>query len=332
MTAYELMMQAQREAAQSQPQPQPQPKPQAQTPLAQAVRAVDKAQEISKLTEDVLSRGMLVAFSCPIPGNDKVDQGVTEKVKADQHLGKDSGKWNKTVFPPARYRTISKLAAAIRTWHYEQTLPWPMPGQQLLTTMKHEEYMTGMRERKAQMAKAQEDFIAALPEMREWAKKEHNGSFDSSLYEEERVRSKFRFDIILMPIPSSSHWVGQLRNLVGTDVEGVDELVEQGMIEAESAVWERLETPLRSIINVLGKKQSGDRTKVTDALLENILAIADAIPALNVNGNAKLARLAADAKAAFSGLTKQDLTEDADKRKAALKAADEIMQRMKGIV
>jgi len=361
MTAYEMLQKAQGQIAQAPATPQPvapsapvtapapAPAPRKRTPKVQAPApapapaparpepvAIAKsaaplpAPVINTPTGEILSRGVLVSFSCPIPGNEKVDRETTKKVQKQERFGEHSGKWDKTIFPPARYKALSSLAATIRSWHYANTLDWPQPGAQLLPTANHKTYFDGMREWKAKMEEAKEAFLAALPEMREWAQKEHNGSYDDALYNEDRIRAKFAFDIAINPLPASDHFVESLRSLLGADAASVDERVQNGIQAAEQNLWDRLARPLQNIQSILSKKDSGNQTRVTDSLLENVLSIARMIPALNLSENPALAALASDAEAAFGGFKTEDLAENKDVRAEAIKRASEILRRLTG--
>ena len=351
MTAYEILQAAQRAQNAQQPapvQPAPAPAPaapkQPSTPVARKSTAVKPvppqwvasgvaaALQTPTNADGCLSRAMLVAFNCSIPGNEKVDREMTAKVKKEHNLGKQAGKWDKIKFPPTVFKHVTHVAGAVRTWHYANTLRWPMAGLQLLPCKNHGDYCTGMRDWKAQFEAARDTFLSRLPDMIDWAKVEHNGSFDPSLYEEDDLRSRFSFDINFFPVPASDHFVGTIKNLLGQDVAAVDSIVVQAMAKAEEDLWERLSGKLVNITSILAKKDAGDRTRITDSLLGNVLEISRMIPALNVNDNAALAQFAAEAEQAFASLTTEKLATDADARAEAIKAADDILRRMRGVV
>lgn len=328
MTAYEMLQKSQ----------QSQPLNAAPTitpdPVLQAVATNQIAANLitGGQASDIYSKCLLVYFACSIPGNEKVDRKVTEEVKVSKAMGKDSGKWDKTIFPPSTYKALSAQASAARTWHYENTLAYPMPGLQLLPVLNYQKYCEGMRDWKRQMENARDEFIAKLPDIRLWAQVEHNGSYDASLYEEARIRSKFSFSINFTPLPASDHWASDLKSMLGVDASSVDETVKQAAQAAQAEVWERLITPLRNIQTILSKKENGDRTKITDSLLGNLREIAQSIPALNISNDPRLTQFANDAQAAFSGFTKADLADNASSRQEAIKKANDILRKMTGIV
>lgn len=279
---------------------------------------------------DVLAKGILVVFSCPMPGNKKTDKQLTGEVKNEKHLGKDAGEWKKCIFNPAVYKVMKSVHDAARSWHYEQTLGWPITGLQLLPTMNHEAYCVGMRNWKAACAKADQDFLDKLGELEDWARINHNGSFDPKLYEYDKIKSKFGFSIDFTPIPASDHYAETLKGILGNDAFDVDSMVKDAVQNAERELWDRLIDPLRKITEILSKKDSGEQTRVTDSLLENVMAIAEMVPALNINGNPKLAEFGEMAKAAFQGLTKKDLAESEKARAKAIQSANELLAKMAG--
>lgn len=349
MTALELLEKARARAAASGQSPASQPQPAVQTPApapmpvqpakpapapkpAPAKPKPVVAKPVPKIETDehgYLSKCLLVTFSVSIPGNEKVDRQVTENVQKSQNMGKQSGKWEKYKFPPALYKQfLSMPANAMRAFHYANTLDWPMPGFQLLPCRNRDAYMKGLGQLKEQMEASVDRFIAKLEEIKAWAKREHNGSYDESLYTEAAIRSRCGFSVQTFPVPASDHYVDEVRSMLGSDATAVDELVGQGIKDAEESLWKRLIEPLRNIQTILTKKDSPDQTRITDSLLGNLLDIADLIPALNMNNDPALSQFAADAKAAFSGYTIEGLKKSQDTRKEAIRKADEILRKM----
>jgi hypothetical protein len=339
MTAYELMLAAQKEADQNKPiTTAPAPAPRMRQPMSDLGKAIVQMEQAraaavqAKMDSAMLERGLLVVFSCPVPGNEKVDRQVTAKVQKTENMGKDSGKWDKTVFPPALHRALESVAGAARRFHYSQTLPWPITGARLLPAANHAAYVAGMADWHRRLDAARDEFLKELPAMREWARKEHNGSFDSSLYEEDRVAGRFGWSIVPQPLPCSDQWVGSLRDILGSDAMTVDGMLQDGMAKAEEDLRERILTPLQSMANALSKAAKGERTKISEALIANLAEISSLVPRLNVNGNAELDVAAADIGKAIDGLTKENLSEDEVRRQKTLDEVNKIMARMKGVI
>lgn len=310
-----------------------QPQPSANDPVIisarQAAALGTNYEQACRGNLDVLAKGILVMFSCPMPGNRKTDKQVTSEVKRDKHMGDEAGDWRKCIFPPKEYAILMKAHNAARSYHYEQTLGWPITGLQLLPTGNHAKYCEGMREQKALCHAADQAFLAKLPEFEDWARIQHNGSFDASLYIHSKVAAKFDWKIDFQPIPASDHYATSIKSILGIDADNTDQLVATAIKDAQAELWQRLITPLENMIAILGKKDSGEQTRVTESLLENICGIADQIPALNL-GDAALDQFAKDAQSAFCGVTKKELSENSQARSEAIKAANALLAKMAG--
>lgn len=282
--------------------------------------------KIGKLAE----RAMLVSLTISgIPGNDRVDQNLTEKIKAEHKMGSKSGNWNAHQFPPDVYAAMASIVAACRAWNRKATNVWPENGWQMIGSKYHPSYMAQVRRWKEQVEAAWESFIAKLPEMRAWAKQEHNGAYDESRYVESRLRSRFCFDVKFRPVPASSQYCEALAHLLGADAESVNEYAEEAMKNAQADLWARLHEPLANLISILNKSISGKETRITKTLVSNVEEIADLVPMLNIDDDPELNRMADAAKKLCKGITAEKLSESEELKRKTLAAARDLAEDFK---
>ena len=77
------------------------------------------------------------------------------------------------------------------------------------------------------------EFIEKYPTFVEWARQEHNGTFDASLYDVKKAEAAFYFRTEPIPVPDSSHFETTVTSLLGVDAESVDQRVREARLRAE---------------------------------------------------------------------------------------------------
>ena len=94
----------------------------------------------------IQSRAVLVKLSIGLPGFSRQDRPLTEKVKEKEGMGKESGKWQKQLYPASATEPLTQFQGKVRTWFNESTLIWPDDGWALLPTAKLFEFTSKIRE------------------------------------------------------------------------------------------------------------------------------------------------------------------------------------------
>lgn len=280
--------------------------------------------------EDISSRALLVNIHLSCPGNSKVDQKFTEEVKQDKKLGEHSGRWNKCKFPPHIYAPLAAAFAAARSWHYANTLVYPETGWTMLPILNHNAYCAGFRQQKKVCEQARDTFLDQMDDIRAWAKREHNGNYDETLYDVEKLRREFRIESQFRPVPSGDHFAKEVRDLVGDDIARIDGAVQDAVAEAQRELWGRLLNPLSNMVTILGKREAGQKTRLDESLVENIQVIAALAPSLNVASDPRVDAFAAELAALVNGQSSENLSQDDQRRKDTLAEAKRILARMTG--
>ena len=92
----------------------------------------------------------------------KHDKSVSIEVEK-AHAAHDAGRYNKLLVNKTLLDPISKLAGAVRTYHYSQTLPWNDGGDRLLPSSLFMGYTAEIRKYKSEYQALVRSLVAAYP-------------------------------------------------------------------------------------------------------------------------------------------------------------------------
>lgn len=277
-------------------------------------------------------RAVLMRLSIGLPGENRQDRDITEKTKSAEHLGTNAGKWIKNLFPPEALAPLKKLDGEARAYHAAVTLPFDA-GVGILPAALILEYAERMREFASKRQNLiQAHFVPKYPEFIEWARKEHNGSFDASLYPAvETMLEKFYFKTEPLPVPDAVHFENTVASLLGTDVDSVNARVQDATKEAQRELLRRMIEPVKAMAAKLAEKpKEGKESPIfRDTLVTNLREIVDLAPKLNITGDAQIDAFVAEMKPLVA-VGPQELRENASVRGYAASKAAEVLKKLEG--
>lgn len=292
-------------------------------------------------------------LSISLPGENRQDPSLTDQVKAEHSLGRQSGRWIKALYPPEALQDIKKLDNAARAYHAAVTLPFDN-GIGILPAALVMDYATKMREFAAKRESLIESkFLADPGKWLTWALDNHNGTFDPDNYpgveklpndhwgmacEEFRsaMREKFNFRTEPLPVPDAGHFTNTLRSLLGTDAESVDVRVADAMQEGMRELMRRLIAPVKAMAEKLVEqpKVGKDGTVKSDilfrdSLIGNLKEIAELAPKLNIAGDPVIDGFA-DQIGKLAAVKPDTLRDDRSERALKAAAAADLLKRLEG--
>jgi hypothetical protein len=289
-----------------------------------------KGQKMQKYK--LAERAVLMRMSAGLPGKNRTDKKLTESVKANHSLGVKSGRWVKVKYPEWALEPLENLVTEARAFHAKVTLPFDA-GIGILSAALIQEYGDRMRTFKGQFDHlVQSHFVPRYPEMVEWARAEHNGTFDPSDYPAvETLLDSFYFRTEPLPVPDAAHFEGTMSSLLGVDAEGVNIRVQDAMQEAQRELMARMIEPVRAMAVKLAEQPKAGKDDICfrDSLIGNIREIAELVPKLNIGGDAAIDQFAAD-MLALARYVPEVLRTDKAIRNEAQKLADATMKRLAG--
>lgn len=281
-------------------------------------------------------------FSAGCPGEERQDLRVTADVKRDKALGQDAGKWEKRLYPKRALAGVKSKIAEARKYHDAVTLPFDN-GVGILPAALILEYGDRMRQFKGEVENLVEsEFLANPREWIDWAKVEHNGTFEPSHYpgchldefggavlDEDlfraTMRKKFYVRTEPLPIPDADHFTATVASLLGTDLESVNIRVQDAAIEGQREVFRRLLEPVKHMAEVLAK----DNPRIFKTMIGSIKEICKLAPKLNISGDPELDRLVGEVEA-LTRYSDEVLKDSSVTRDEARKAAEALVKKLSG--
>lgn len=274
-------------------------------------------------------QAVLARLSCGMPGEARQDKKLTAEVKDDKHLGKDAGRWVKKLYPAEALEAVRQVVGRAREKHFELTLPWDDSGYRILPTTTYLEYQKAMRELRQEFEAARDVFNAKWNDWVNWAKVEHNGSFNPANYDQAKAFIMFRFYVDFNPVPEGGDFRVQLQaDDVNSMKQELDERLTETLAAAQAELWERLATPVRAMVDRLG----GPDKIFRNSLVENLESIVALVPKLNIGGDDKLAGFAKECGDKLLKYSATTLRDSPAVRAATAKDADDILKRLEGLM
>lgn len=271
-------------------------------------------------------RAILMRLSKGCPGDERGDEQMTKQVKSEHNFGKDSGKWQKRLFPPQALKPIRQLDTQAANYHKAVTLPFDR-GIGILPAVLIVEYGDRMRDFRAKRQNLIENhFIAKLDEWIDWAKNEHNGTFNPEDYPSaDEFRQRFYFQTEPLPVPNSAHFMGTLSTLLGTDAQSVDIRIADAEQEARRELLRRLIAPVQHMAKVLSKEDG----RIFETVVTNISDVAELAPKLNLAGDPMIDQFCAEMRT-LAAVGADQLREDQSIKSDKQKQAEELLKKLSG--
>jgi len=272
-------------------------------------------------------RAVLMRLTKGMPGEFRQDKDFSEEVQTEHNLGAKSGKWVKALFPPEALKAIKELDGKAEAFHNAVTLPFDK-GIGILPAAMIVEYTDRMRDfREKRKMLVESTFIAKYDEFVAWAKQNHNGTFDESLYPPvEEMRTKFYFRTEPLPVPDIQHFESNVKELVGLDAETVNVRIEDATKEGQRELLKRMIEPLQHMAQTLAK----EKPRIFDTLVSNIEEIAALAPKMNLTDDAQINAFAAEMKTLAEAVDPDKLRKSVNIRTAAQVKADALFKRVSG--
>jgi hypothetical protein len=257
---------------------------------------------MSNTKQDLHARAILVGLNISAWSGKKFDKHVTRETLAAHGAGEGAGRFNKSLLPTNvkidalksgkaqkavqetnSHKALTAHIAAVRVWHYAQTLKWS-DGWQLLPIKNYQAYTDGIRERQHTFNALLTDFVNDYPRLREAAKTILNGMFVHSDYPE-NIAKRFSFDIEFNPVPSGGDFRvalsdAEIQAIASSAENRVKAQFEAAQKEAIGRLYERVE----KIVSALSSPDAIFR----DTLIGNARDLCDVLERLNVTGDPRL--------------------------------------------
>jgi hypothetical protein len=279
----------------------------------------------------IASSAVLVELNISVWPANKVDREMTETVNTNASAVRDASQTRKNLFAGTSLRKdIEKLAARIRLYHNQNTLPWADKGQRLLPTKLFMEYKQTMNSYEVQFSQLCNNFFVEYPRLVAEAQQHLGTMYRAEDYPElEDVRMKFGFRKAFDPIPES----GDFRlDVSAQDLEevkaGYEAKFDERLAEAMRTPWERLHTVLTSMSEKLKDEDGVDSKKrYHDSLVTNAQELVGLLDKMNITNDPKLEEARKQLELTMLGADIETIKESSHARESMKNKVDDILRR-----
>ena len=229
----------------------------------------------------------------------------------------------------AGYDAIRKFDGQLGEWNRRHSLPWSDAGTRLLPTLGYADYMERVRQSRAEREGLVRTFLDSYDAQIQADRARLGTMFRASDYPDRcTVRERFAFRLDVTPVPDGKDFrISVSREEMLAMTAGVDERIKAAEEKARLDLFHRLAGPLSDMAEKLGSGR--DLTlQTTNPLIENLTAILDLIPRLNITGDPKIEEFRRLALEKLASITPTTLRDNDLVRAVAANRAQEILDRM----
>lgn len=269
--------------------------------------------EVSKLSGSAL----IVNLNLSVWTARKQDRRVAEEIDQAKSTKTRAGNYSKHLLAGSgKLDEITKLANAVRTWHYTYTQPWGDNGDRMLPMTMFADYRARLTEYETQFATAVNNFLSEYETLVAAAAFQLGDLFNREDYpSREAVTSKFGFRYAFTPLPTS----GDFR--VDIHEQGLEELrthYEQVMAERTQNMMKDAWDRLYDVLSRMSERLADDTDPETgeakrkifrDSLVENAVDVCKLLKHFNTTGDTRLEALRQQLEETMRGVDAQSLRE-----------------------
>lgn len=283
----------------------------------------------------ITNSSMLVDLHISVWGGQKLDKSVTDKTIEESGAIRGAGHFRKNLMAGTEKRKkISDLAAGIRNYHMNYTMPWADRGSRLLPTSLFFDYKDEMNRKETQFNNLVEEFLNEYELNKQTAKENLGSLFNEADYPTiNELRSKFGFNLVFSPVPESGDFrVDMTDNELNVLKAQYEKSFEGRLAEAMKAPWERLHTVLTHLSTRLQEPElaEGEPTKrklYHESMIENAYELTELLRSFNLTEDPKLEEARQDLVHAIEGVDILDIRESEDTRAKVKERVDAALER-----
>lgn len=281
---------------------------------------------VSKLSGSAL----IVNLSLSVWTGRKLDKRVSEEVDQAKSTKTRAGNYHKNLLAGSgKLEEITKVANAVRTWHYTVTQPWGDNGDRVLNMASFMDYKSRLAEYETQFATSVNMFLNEYDTLVAAAAFQLGDLFNREDYPtREHIIDKFGFRYAFTPLPMA----GDFRIDIGE--EGLREMQEhyEGVLstrlnDAMRDAWDRLHDVLARMSERLADDDDGKRKIFRDSLVENAIEVCGLLRHFNITGDTRLEAMRMQLEDAMRGIDAASLRESDMLREQTKRKVDSMLEK-----
>lgn len=285
----------------------------------------------------IQNSSMLVDLNISVWTGRKMDKKVSDEIDASKNTKAKGGNYHKKLLAGTqKLDDVQKLVAAIRIWHYNQTLPWSDGGSRLLPMKNFFDYKATLADYERQFAEAAEAFFTEYPTLVSAAAFQLGDLYTAEEYPDvDKLRDKFRFKYVFLPVPEVGDFRIDVNETSRQELRAQYESFYQTKLnDAMKDAWDRLHECVTKMSEKLAdapsprvnKEGEANYTQIfRDSLVTNAADLCELLTKLNVTNDPKLETARKQLEAAIVGISADELRKDDSTRHSVKRKVDEIL-------
>ena len=239
---------------------------------------------------------MLATLNTSMWSARKHDKKITQEVADNHGTATDVGRYNKKLLAKENLETIRKCVTAARLHHYDNTMPWDNVGTRLLPVANYFEYGEAQRQFASEFETAVQMFVDEYPTYVEAARVRLNSLFNPDDYPSPlRIRSKFRMDVTMMPMPNEDDFRVSLNDdEVARIRDDISATVQQRLQDASDDLWTRLYDTVKHMHDRLTAFKDKETKRLHESLIGNLTELTSMLTRLNFTDDPNLEAMRAE--------------------------------------
>ena len=235
-------------------------------------------------------KALLVQLKISRWSANRIDKQISRDVAVQHQTSLAAGWYRKNLLPHSReYESITSAESAIRTYHYDNTLPWMDGGVRILPSRNFMAYSDTMRKLQEAYKKTVESFLAAYPALVSKAQRDLNGMFKPSDYPvPENLEKHFNTQISILPVPTVEDFRVQLS---AEQTQWVQEQAQAQIKESIQGAVADLWTRIRDVLQRMVERLSEPDAIFRDSLIQNVKDLTHSLDVLNLTDDPSIAEV-----------------------------------------
>jgi len=259
----------------------------------------------------------------------KLDRTATAAANALHASKHSSGRFNKLLIESEKLKEVQKLGGRIRTYCYDNALPWSGTGIRILPVARFMDFSVAISDLIAQFEQAVQEFLIEYPNEVRASVNRLGDMFDVDDYPSPRALSmKFGAHVSYMPVPDTT---SDFRvNLPADKIREMQASLEDKLKDAAEAAKEDLVARLRKSLSTMADKLDDVDATFRNSLFNNITEALQLGEDVGFLGDDSLKEVADKIKP-LASMNPDTVRNDSLVRAEASRAAREIANNMAGV-
>lgn len=266
----------------------------------------------------------------------KLDRKVSDEVMNDKHAqSKSAARVNKHLLAGRNeLEVIAQHAGKIRSFVYDNTLPWSDNGMRLLPTQNYFGFTAKINELEDEFEKLVDEFVLVYPTLITAQAMALGDMFRRDEYPSpSSIKQKFSINVNYMPVPSRGDFRVDIGNAAQKELaEKLEQITNERVNAAMNDIRTRMKAHLERMSDRLTSDDEGGELKSRrfhDTLITGAIELCDLARSLNVVGDATLEEARARLQELVAGIDAPELRKNHAVREDVKKNVDAILDKFK---